>query len=390
MLHYSLILFALVIGRISAVQLDSLMPVALRDRQRFLKTAATDDCSTITVTIESRTDLPNLHIPDDCLGYETDGDPVCDGEAFPMECTFNLKLVADSTLLSMASQSAQSFNKSFISEEARIWSLNGGSRPRSDGEMETWASKAIAKSMLVGDSCKPATVGKPAARNFDCDMCWAGFFPYPCNCNCRGWNQVANLCFQPCHVRGRYSFDSGVYCHVPCDATGMIELTTGCGLGHDRVCVKDSGSCALRWVSRVVDLVEVLMNLFPGGGTALKTAGKAAKEAAKTGGKMAAYTAAKAAIKNQAKEAADRVKNMKFITDAFNDYGTSRKDAILETGATKFLTANLPPTDAGDIALEIAKLADPTGVVTLVAGWIPPEGCDPTALCSLDNCPKEG
>jgi len=374
-----LILSVHIIARMSAI------PVALRNHQS-LKSSVSADCLTFTITILNASDDNHFHVPDSCIEYDIDMNEKakCDQTSFPMTCVFQLKRnsASSASFLSVANETA------FVSVE--LGGLDRARRkPTNDDEMNTWASKAIAKALLfAGGVCKPATVGKPAMRHMDCDLCWWGWVPYACNCDCRGWNQIGTLCSEPCHGRGEYSFDSGSYCHKPCDREGQISATTGCGLGHDRVCVAGSGDCALRWGTRILDLAEVLVNLFPGVGTSITKAGKAAK-LAYTNGKAAALAAARRELTDQVQEAVTRVKNMKFITDAFNEYGSSRKDAILEAGAFRFLTANLPSGEesAGEIALEVAKLVDPTGVVTLISDFIPPSSCDDLAYCAIDNCP---
>jgi len=374
-----LILSVHIIARMSAI------PVALRNHQS-LKSSVSADCLTFTVTILNASYDNHFHVPNSCIEYDIDMNEKakCDKTSFPMTCVFQLKRnpASYASFLSVANETA------FVSVELGR-PYRARRKPTNDDEMKTWASNAIAKSLLFSDGpvCKPATVGKARPRHMDCDICFWGPFPHPCNCGCRGWTQILSLCIQPCHEHEEFSFDSGAYCHKPCDRQGQIDATTGCGFGHDRKCVESSGDCAQLWATRIVDLVEVLANILPGVGTALKGAGKAARLAYK-GGKAAALAAARKVLTTQARDAVTRVKNMKFITDAFKDYSLKRKDAILEAGALKFFTANLPSESAGaTIALEVAKLVDPTGLVTLTANWIPPSSCDDIAYCAIDNCP---
>jgi len=332
-----------------------------------------EDCSTYTITMANNN--CKLHIPEDCLNYEFDGKGHCDGTTFPKTCTFTLKTIPPANNNTTVD--------SFLSVKSRRKPKLPKPDQTNEEAMTQWATVAIGKAMLYFDTpCKPETVGKPAGRHMDCDACWAGIFPYPCNCNCRGWNQVLNLCFQPCHERLPYSYDSGLYCHKPCDQPGQNTNTVGCGLGHDRVCMKDSGACVSRHVMRAVDIAGVLMNVIPGLKAGFKGA-KAAWTGAIGAGKGAGWRAAKDAMAGAAKEAAKKFSNTVGIDDAFK-YMKGAKDRILEDAAVRFMAAN-PPNDDTDVLLEIAKMADPTGVVSMVAGWIPPASCD-VQVCSVDDC----
>jgi len=296
-----------------------------------------------------------------------------------MTCRFKLTKVNNATLKNLLSlQPARAASQV---KKRKIKRPN----PRNEAEMEEWATTAVAKAILFMDNaCKPATVGKAPPRHMDCDACWAWFVPYPCNCNCRGWNQIANLCNQPCHERGAYSFDSGAYCHKPCNRDGQY-LTVGCGLGHDRVCVESSGHCVNRWIQRTIDVVSLLANLIPGAGPSMKAASTAAKASAHLGRK-AAIKAAAAALRTSARQAISKFKNWSSFRNAFKNFASSTKDAILEEAAVRFMTANLPSQDNQLSALDIAGVVDPTGVVGLVAGWIPPESCDSGPYCTIDYC----
>jgi len=363
-----LVLYVLVICSVSAV------PVALRNHQSTIA-RGDDRCSSYTVIIASETNTP-FHVPDDCLGYEVDDsqEVVCDSKGFPMTCTFKLKKSVNSAFISNFLSETSKNETAFVSSQS--------GRPRSEAEMETFASKAVLKALLVaGNPCKPPTVGKPPMRHMDCHLCWSWGIPHPCRCDCRGWNQVGTLCSEPCHVRGAYTFDSGAYCHIPCDGDGLVAGSVGCGLGHDRVCVADGGACVQRFAQRIVDFAEFLTNVLPGAGPAMRTAARAGRAVASQG-KRAVMRAVKNSLVKQAKDAAMKAANMKFVKDAFKSYGKGAMDRILEEGAIKVMAANLPNSDT-DFALEIAKLADPTGVVTLVAGWVPPDACQ---MCTLDNC----
>merc|ERR1719273_1502429 len=56
--------------------------------------------------------------------------------------------------------------------------------------------------------------------------------------------------------------------------TGQMYGQVGCGIGFDRVCVQSSSNCAWRWVNRVVDVAGVMLNVYPGVGTAINKAAK--------------------------------------------------------------------------------------------------------------------
>jgi len=290
-----LILSVHLIVRMSAI------PLALRNPQS-LKSSASADCLTFTVIILNASYDNHFHVPSSCIEYVIDMNEKakCTATSFPMTCVFQLKRnsASSASFLSVANETA------FVSVElGGIY--RGRRKPTNEAEMETWASNAIAKSLLFSENlyCKPATLSKPPPRQMDCDLCWAWYVPYPCNCNCRGWNQIDSLCHQPCHELLEFSFDSGAYCQKPCDRQGQLHgLTTGCGSGHDRICFfPGSHACVQRSVTGMVDLVEVLANLFPGSRAAFKAAGKAAKLAYKNG-KAAALAAARKILTTQAKK----------------------------------------------------------------------------------------
>jgi len=295
-----------------------------------------------------------------------------------MTCRFKLTKVNNATLKNLLSlQPARAASQV---KKRKIKRPN----PRNEAEMEEWATTAVAKAILFMDNaCKPATVGKAPPRHMDCDACWAWFVPYPCNCNCRGWNQIASLCSQPCHERLPYSFDSGAYCHKACDRDGQY-LTVGCGLGHDRVCVATSGDCFKRWMGRVVDVIGFLTNLIPGAGPSMKAASTAAKSSAHLGRK-AAVAAAATSLRASAIKAASKFKNWSSFKNAFKHFSNGVKDRILEEAVIRFMTANMRQ-DNSVKALDIAAIVDPTGVVSIVKGWLPPDSCDDGPYCTIDDC----
>jgi len=384
-----------------------------------------------------------FHVPDDCLGYDLDANAQasCNSTTFPMQCTYNMvpNLLANEDLRSDdfanglyddSGNAENEVNEQTLTQEESIDNEENAENEQTSTQEESidnevtreidietptqtsadllevgkarvkgkhdaqyeWAAKAIAKSMMHSDACKPPTRGKDPPRHMDCDACmgiWgrrllgrASPVPYPCNCGCRGWTQIANLCVQPCHEHGSYSEDTGAYCHKPCNREGQLALHTGCGLGHDRVCVKDSGACVMRWVDRAWSFADILLFV----GTAGASSGmKAAASTARTAGMKAGMKAMKSAMRASAKKLAAKVAKKGFVKKQLQGFPQGLRDRILENGATMLLASN-PPTDWGAVALEIAAVVDPTGVVGFAKGFIPPKDCN-DAVYFVDPIP---
>lgn len=181
-------------------------------------------CSSYTLELHSL-DSVKFHVPDDCLGYDLDANaqPSCDSTTFPMKCTYNMvrNLLANEDVRSDDfakdlyddnGNAENEENKQTLTQEESIDneenveneqtltqedSIDNEVTRETDIETPTqatqasadlvevgkarvtgkhdaqyeWAAKAIAKSMMHSDSCKPPTSGKSAPRHMDCDAC---------------------------------------------------------------------------------------------------------------------------------------------------------------------------------------------------------------------------
>mmetsp|Transcript_33142 Transcript_33142/g.53808 ORF Transcript_33142/g.53808 Transcript_33142/m.53808 type:complete len:841 (+) Transcript_33142:42-2564(+) len=368
--------------------------------------------------------IPNnktrIHAPDECLDYDfSKEDPVCNGTTFPMLCKFKMvhspetaaflerqqmfdkmgNQVADrqSALIEgkISEHETGNATRHFTDYNAlleRGMNLDEmshfdvlrldetGKRVKGKHEEQyIWAARAHAKASLHASSCKPSTRGKKPARHMDCDLCWGwGFIPHPCRCDCRGWHQHANLCFQPCTEQGDHSVDTlGHYCHKPCTVDGQLALTEGCGWGHTRVCV-EKGKCAAHIFNNfIIPVAEILFSAATfGSGTAVKSAMKGGMKAL---GK---------ALRTGAKNLARKLKTKKFITDQMKAYPAGVQDRILEGGATMLLASNIP-SSWGSAALEIAAVVDPTGLISFGKSFVPPASCEEMVIFD-EKFPGEG
>ena len=255
---------------------------------------------------------------------------------------------------------------------------------------QQWFSKS-AKKQQEGEtegSCSPASHGR-SVRGIDCDKCWAGFIPYPCNCNCRGWTQHTVDCWKPCsHYHDDYTQTVGLYCFKPCDREGQVALNVGCGLTPaDRTCAASTGDCIMKYVNHVVSILDVLSTVLSGGVAGAFKA--AAKTAAKAGSKALAKAGLRAALKAAAKEFAQKLWTSRAIQKKILKYKKHMKKElkkqVAEQGSELFLAASMKTEpDWGGMALEIAEALDPTGIVGLVRGFIPPESCDQSVYMDED------
>jgi len=256
-------------------------------------------------------------------------------------------------------------------------------------KQQQWFSKA-AKKQQEGESegsCSPAYHGR-SVRGIDCDVCW-NWVPYPCNCNCRGWTQHTVDCWKPCsHYNDEYTQTVGLYCFKPCDREGQIALNVGCGISPaDRTCAGSTGDCVMKYVNHVVSILDVLTSILSGGVAGAFKA--AAKTAAKAGSKALAKAGLRAALKAAAKEFAQKLWTSKAIQKKILKYKREMrkelKKQVAEQGSELFLAASMKTEpDWGGMALEIAEALDPTGIVGLVRGFIPPESCDQSVYMDED------
>merc|ERR1711890_118576 len=150
---YNLIFYVITLTSCVAIQMERQHVLAAQHNTG-------ENCSYYTMTIEGDDD--KIHIPDNvCLDYEIDlsVDAHCSGATYPIHCTWTLKRSTDATKI----QSLVSLGTNIID---------------------------------YYDSTSLLSKGSCGRRHMDCDKCGPWWFPYPCNCNCRGWHQVGHLCFQ--------------------------------------------------------------------------------------------------------------------------------------------------------------------------------------------------
>jgi len=390
------------------------------------------DCSKRTFTITDKKHVPPLHASGHCLSWEPDESrpAVCNKASFPMTCTFTFKKTPnakadrliqahlagltnakDPTEIHQADvddvddvdeldeddhdELFQDLDQDLVDPNLFLLDEQGKRVKGKRDDQYMWAAKAIAKAEIHGDTCKPPTNGKRAPRGIDCDACWWGFVPHPCNCNCRGWTQIGPICVQPCHEHGEYTHDSGLYCHKPCNREGQLALRTGCGLGHDRVCTDGTGGCLNRHLNRIWAAFDVAAFIVSLGSSSAITV---SMKTAKTVGLKAGLKALKSSLKASAKKLAKKVMTKGWIKKQLKGHAKSTQESIMESGATLLLASNLP-TDWGSVALEIASAVDPTGVIGFASGFVPPKSCDeavyfkeplPPATSGPDEGPLDG
>ena len=241
-----------------------------------------------------------------------------------------------------------------------------------------WVAEAAKKILEaeVEEGCVPSWKGRQT-RPIDCDMCLYWFVPHPCNCNCIGCEDmfgVPGMCMSRCSTE--YRVDTKYYCWKPCDRDGQLSLPTGCGLTPaDRTCVKSSGDCAWKIAQVVISFGEIIaFFLTVGTSGAFKTAGKAALKA---GSMTLVKSGLSNAVRKATKEMAKKLGSNKKLMRALKDLRKEKQDELLEGGAQLFLVASMQSDpDFGDIALKIADLLDPTGLVGLGRQFVPPEKRD--------------
>lgn len=352
-------------------------------------------CEKFEVTFASGDDL-HFHAPDCCLGWGIDHDHTsCDkpkGE-YPMNCTFYQTFMdtdaKDDVLRQLAfNEPKMEFDESLEKEE-ESFGRNLKKRGKTT-EQQQWFSKA-AKKMSEGEfkgSCTPKYHGR-SVRGTDCDLCWAGWTPYPCNCNCRGWDHIASDCWRPCsHYNDEYTQTLGYDCWKPCDREGQLMFNVGCGLTpYDRTCASSTGDCNMKYVNRAISILDVLTIYLSGGvAGAFQTA---AETAAKADSKSLAREGLRVALKNAGKQFASNLLKKNAIKRKMREYadktGKELKNQVVEQGAELFLAASMnTEPNWGGMVDEIAEALDPTGIYGLVKGFIPPESCDDSVYIDED------
>ena len=178
------------------------------------KVIPSKDCTSFMVTLKTKTDGENIHLPNNgsCLGFviDTTKDAECDRKSFPMTCTFytidkhhEIDDEAKHFYFSVEKKSLDAlkiddtFKNLVISDEKPLTTKGnilgeehfqseirrGRQRGKRDEQYE-WVSEAakkMAEAVFEG-GCSPSYTGRDV-RNVDCDLCWALFVPHPCNCN---------------------------------------------------------------------------------------------------------------------------------------------------------------------------------------------------------------
>lgn len=231
-----------------------------------------------------------------------------------------------------------------------------------------WAARVMTKAFLYpGETCTPGMRHKRPPRVMSCR--WRN---WRLSCGCRGWTQIAAFCVQPCHEHGKYSHDTGLYCHVPCNYRGQLKLRTGCGIGYTRTCVHDTKACVLKVVNHAIDFAEMLA--FIGSAGAYGRMKKGFSKVRKLGAK-AALKELKKQFRQSARDLAAKAMQKGFIREQVKNEAAGAAMSIFEAGALMMLTANIP-TSWGAVAWEIAAAVDPTGVIGVAKGFVPPADCD--------------
>jgi len=347
------------------------------------------NCTSISITFHSLNETKTSINFGGCHGYSPAIEaPTCDQDIsaeeelnFPLTCTYRMEFHGDPGALKLIANNQ--------GEETDIEEMLSKRRGKHTKQHE-WFSKA-AKRISYGEnegSCKPKYHGR-AVRGIDCDVC--GF--WPCNCNCRGWQQKTVDCWKPCrHYNDEYTQEIGYHCWKPCDREGQLALNVGCGFGpYDRTCHASTGDCIMKYVNHAISIMEVLSTLLSGGvAGAFKTA---IKTAVKAGSKLVAKRAIKEAIRVAAKEFAKSLMNSKAIQKKARkfkrDFKKDLKKEAYEQGSELFLASSCQTEpDFGAILDEVAEAVDPTGIYGMVKGWIPPESCDETVYLA-DAIPDE-
>lgn len=372
-----------------------------------------EPCSVITITFAHNKERGKIVVPDECAqkGWTIDPDvqatcePVRKGKKFPEVCNFPCvqhdvpdevelllqeyyrprpKPVPQPTLIELQARVNHTFEMEKLEALGAFkkYGITKATKGKRDAQYQ-WAAKAAGKAMLSPDGCKPETNGKKPPRGISCDVCWgSGWwpFPYPCNCGCRGWTQVALLCVQPCREHGEYSHDSGAYCHKPCDRERQIANKVGCGFGHARNCVANSWDCVASVLMKVWAFADVLLAIgTAGAGKAISAACKTAK----TAGVKAAMSAMREAMQESVKKISKNLADDAWIDKQLAKKSKDIKENILENGAKLFLLQSLP-SDWGNAFLTVASIVDPTGITGVISEFMPKPSCDENSYMDSD------
>jgi len=352
------------------------------------------DCSSFTWTFNTEKDT-HFHMPTECPHHMVSEEEkaVCDPpDQFPMKCTFHLidhsneyeendgqqRMVAD-----MDGFTHTSLEK-VVSNERDLVSRSTKKKKSTSkhGDQYEWAAEQYIKLLYAQDitKCTPKHRGRNV-RSMSCDRCHF----WPCNCGCRGWEQVVTTCWEPCW--GGYSLKVGLYCFEDCRDT--INLHTGCGLiPRERTCVRDDHQCIGKYVNHAINIMDVAAFFYTGG--TVSTMKKAVTGALKIVKISTRKAALKLALKKISSDMRKKLMNNPQIKKELRGYSKDVGERILEQGAVFLLASNLKDIadasqDINNVVLEVAKAVDPTGVVSLISGFVPPKSC---ASVEFEPVPK--
>merc|ERR1712238_532039 len=140
-------------------------------------------------------------------------------------------------------------------------------------------------------------------------------------------------------------------------------------------------------INHAISILDVLTSILSGGvASAFKTAGKTAAKATTL---ALAKTALRKTLKDAGQAFAKSLMGSKAIQKKMRKYkekfGKDLKDQIGEQGSELFVAASMnTEPDWGGMIDEIAEALDPTGIYSLVKGFIPPESCDDSVFMAED------
>ena len=379
------------------------------------------DCSSFTLTFNTEKDT-HFHMPTECPNHmvSEEEQAVCDPpDQFPMKCTFHLidhsneyeendrqqRMVADMDgfnhtslekvvsnerdLLSTSTKKSSSVSKRGKGKgKGKERDLVSTSNKKSSsvskhGDQYMWAAQSYYKlfSAQSTNKCKP-NWRERRDRGMQCSTCRWAWFVWPCNCNCRGWNQVGAVCYEPC---GGGEVGILKNCFESCSDT--IALHTGCGLiPGERTCVKNDNECINKYANHAMNIFDVV-TFFASAGT-VSTFKKSVTVALKIAKSSTRKAFLKTALTDIASEMTRKMVNNPQIRNELSQYGTAVGQRILDQGAVLLIASNLEEiTEASEdikfVALEIAKAVDPSGMVSLVSGFVPPDDCDEVTFTKM-------
>jgi len=345
------------------------------------------DCSSFTWTFNTEKDT-HFHMPTECPHHMVSEEEkaVCDPpDQFPMKCTFHLidhsneyeendgqrRMVADMDGFNHTSHLKELSNESeLLSRSTR--KLKSTSR---HGDQFEWASNSYIKLMSAQDinKCTPKSSTR-AYKWVECSINWSTL-KSSCGCD-HGWEEDWPFCKAPCG--GETSVSVGAYCFEDCRAT--IELHTNCGwVPGERTCVRNDQQCFNKYFNHAINIMDVAV-FFSGAGS-VKVMKKAVSGALRIAQISARKAALKTALKSLAIDMRKKLMNHAQIKKELSRYNKGVGERILEQGAVLLLASNLKDIadasqDTKSVVTEIAKAVDPTGLASLVTGFIPADSCD--------------